>query len=78
MEKSRCCYYHILYIFKYVLEGDILFIPSFAHGYECLSRRSTILYHLEKHRDTKNESGIPFNDKILNLKWVTKSIISKR
>ena len=68
-------------IFKFILkEGDILFIPSFyAHGYECLSKRSTVLYHLEKYRDAKNESGIPFNDKILNLKWVTKNpIISKR
>ena len=36
-------------IFRYVLkEGDILFIPSFyAHGYECLSKKCTILYHLE-------------------------------
>ena len=68
-------------IFKYVLkEGDILFLPKFyAHGYECLSRRSTVLYHLEKYRDAKSESGIPFNDKILNIKWVTKNpIISKR
>ena len=68
-------------IFKYVLrEGDILFIPSFyAHGYECLSKRSTVFYHLEKYRDTKSESGIPFNDKNLNIKWFTKNpIISKR
>ncbi len=68
-------------IYKYVLEeGDILFIPSFyAHGYECLSRRCSVLYHLEKYRDPKNESGIPFNDKKLNIKWVAKNpIISKR
>tara|TARA_B100001564_G_C20651879_1_gene677269 strand:+ start:293 stop:814 length:522 start_codon:yes stop_codon:yes gene_type:complete len=68
-------------IYKYILkEGDILFIPSFyAHGYECLSSRSTVLYHLEKYRDPKSESGIPFNDKKLNIKWVSKNpIISKR
>ena len=57
-----------------------MFIPSFyAHGYECLSKKSTVLYHLEKYRDAKSESGISFNDRILNIKWVTKNpIISKR
>ena len=45
-------------------EGDILFIPKFyAHGYECLTKKCIVLYHLEKYRDPKNESGIPFDDK---------------
>ena len=67
--------------YKFVLKaGDMLFIPEYyAHGYECLSKESTVLYHLEKYRDPKSENGIPFNDKTLNIKWVTKSpIISNR
>ena len=54
-------------------EGDILFIPKFyAHGYECLTKSCIVLYHLEKYRDPKNESGIPFDDKRLQIKWKTK------
>lgn len=61
-------------------EGDTVYIPNhFAHGYECLSKNSTILYHLDNYRDVKNESGIPYNDKTLKLKWKTKNpIISDR
>jgi len=61
-------------------EGDILFIPDFyCHGYECLSKNSTVIYHLEKYRDPKNESGIQYNDKNLKIKWITKKpILSAR
>jgi len=61
-------------------EGDTVFIPNhFAHGYECLSKNSAILYHLDNYRDPKNESGISFNDKVLKIKWNTKKpIISDR
>ena len=68
-------------IYYFTLEkGDMLFIPEFfAHGYECLSKNSIVLYHLEKYRDAKSESGIKYNDKYLNVKWKTKKpIISKR
>ena len=56
-----------------------MFIPKFyAHGYECLTKKCIVLYHLEKYRDPKNESGIPFDDKKLKIKWKTKNpIISK-
>ena len=66
---------------RYVLnEGDILIVPNnFAHGYECLSKVCTVLYHLDNYRDIKSENGISYNDKDLNIKWVTKKpIISKR
>ena len=35
---------------KFILsEGEALFIPSYyAHGYECLSKKCSVLYHLEK------------------------------
>ena len=61
-------------------EGDILFIPKFyAHGYECLTKKCTIFYHLEKYRDAMNEGGISFNDKKIVNTWKTKKpILSKR
>ena len=68
-------------IYYFILnEGDTVCIPNhFAHGYECLSKNSTILYHLDNYRDAKNESGIPYNDKTLKIKWHTKKpILSKR
>ena len=52
---------------------------NFAHGYECLSRDCLVLYHLDNYRSIKGENGISYNDKDLNIKWVTKKpIISKR
>lgn len=68
-------------IYYFVLnEGDTVFIPNhYAHGYECLSKKASIIYHLDNYRDAKNESGIPFNDKHLKIKWKTKKpIISER
>ena len=61
-------------------EGDILFVPKFyAHGYECLTKKCTIFYHLEKYRDSMNESGISFKDKkIFNIWKTRKPILSKR
>ena len=66
---------------KFILsEGEALFIPShYAHGYECLSNKCSVLYHLEKYRNAKYESGIKFNDNGLKIKWMTKRpILSKR
>jgi len=68
-------------ISKFILnEGDILYIPKYyAHGYECLTKKCKILYHLEKYRDAKNESGIKFDDQKIKSKWITKKpILSKR
>ena len=64
-------------LYRFILnEGEILFIPDhYAHGYECLSKNCTVLYHLEKYRDAKNESGIKFNDKKLKIRWLTKKPI---
>lgn len=68
-------------VYKYKLkEGDTLIIPNnFAHGYECLSMESTVLYHLDGYRNVKGENGIIYNDKELRIKWITKRpIVSKR
>ena len=61
-------------------EGQSVYIPNFfAHGYECLSNKATILYHLDNYRDPKNESGLPYDDKDLDIKWKTnKPILSPR
>lgn len=63
--------------YRFILKaGDIFFVPDFfAHGYECLSTKCTVLYHLEKYRDARNESGIKYNDETLNIKWKTKKPI---
>ena len=64
-------------VYKFILKaGEIIFVPdNYAHGYECLSSKCTVLYHLERYRDTKNESGIMYNDKSLKIKWKTKKPI---
>ena len=72
---------HFGKVSKFILnEGEALFIPSFyAHGYECLSNSCSVLYHLEKYRNPKYESGIKFNDEKLKIGWKTiKPILSKR
>ena len=57
-------------------EGQSIYIPNFfAHGYECLSKNATILYHLDNYRDAKNEGGLPYNDKNLKIKWKTSTPI---
>jgi len=68
-------------VYYFILnEGDAVYIPNYyAHGYECLSKNSTILYHLDNYRDANNEHGIPYNDKALKIRWKTnKPILSKR
>jgi dTDP-4-dehydrorhamnose 3,5-epimerase len=64
-------------VYKFTLNaGEIIFVPNnYAHGYECLSSKCTVLYHLERYRDAKNESGIIYNDKNLKIKWKTKKPI---
>ena len=42
-------------------------------------QKCIILYHLDNYRDKKNESGLPFNDSYLKIKWKTKNpILSPR
>ncbi len=66
---------------KFILkEGEALFIPShYAHGYECLSTKCYVLYHLESYRNPKYESGIQYNDKSLKIRRKSKyPILSER
>ncbi len=57
-----------------------LYIPEgFAHGYCALENENFIVYSCTKYRDKKNEIGIYYNDKSLNIKWPTKNpILSKK
>jgi dTDP-4-dehydrorhamnose 3,5-epimerase len=64
-------------IYKFILvDGDTLIVPNnYAHGYECLSNNSIVLYHLDNYRDVNSEKGIYFKDRSLNIKWFTKKPI---
>jgi dTDP-4-dehydrorhamnose 3,5-epimerase len=59
---------------KFILDqGEMLFIPNhYAHGYECVTAKCSVLYHLEKYRNSKYECGIKYNDKKLKIKWNTR------
>tara|TARA_B100000787_G_scaffold150611_1_gene123259 strand:- start:3650 stop:4111 length:462 start_codon:yes stop_codon:yes gene_type:complete len=51
-------------------EGDALLVPSgFAHGYKCLANENLLLYFLSKNYNAKNQKGIFWKDKRLNIKW---------
>jgi len=64
-------------VYSFILKaGDVILVPNyFAHGYECLSSKCIVLYHLENYRDPKNECGIQYNDKKLKINWNSKKPI---
>ena len=49
--------------------------PGFAHGFCSLEKENLVIYSCTKYRDFKNEIGIKYNDKDLNIKWPTKKPI---
>ena len=57
-----------------------LFIPAgFAHGFCSLENDNLVFYGLTNFRSKKNEVGILWNDKTLQVKWpVTKPILSRQ
>ncbi len=65
---------------KYKLKkNDILYIPKgFAHGYLALENKTKIIYFLSQYYSKKDESGINYNDEILNLNFKRNIIISKK
>lgn len=55
-------------------KNDILFIPKgFAHGYQCLGQKNTVLYLLNKKFIKENNSGFSWNDKNFKIKWKMKN-----
>ena len=57
-----------------------LFIPEgFAHGFCVISEFALVSYKVNKKYSPKHESGIKWNDPILNISWPTeKPILSKK
>jgi len=57
-----------------------LFVPAgFAHGFCSLDNENIVLYGCTNSRSKKNEIGILWNDKLLDIKWpIRKPIISKK
>ena len=68
-----------LYKFK-LKQGEALIVPKkFAHGYSSLSKENIVVYFLSEDWHPKQESGIIWNDKFLNINWgVKKPILSKK
>ena len=62
--------------------NESLYIPrGFAHGYLTLSKEAIINYHVDNYYNPTMESGIPFDDKFLNIDWGLKTsnfIISEK
>jgi dTDP-4-dehydrorhamnose 3,5-epimerase len=46
--------------------------PGFAHGLVGLDEENIVIYHCTKYRDENSETGIKWNDKILNINWPIK------
>ena len=52
-----------------------LIIPrGFAHGFLCLGKENIVLYSNDNYRSKKDEIGISWNDKKLNINWGRKKI----
>jgi len=53
--------------------------PGIAHGFCVLSNKAILHYNTSSIYDPKNEGGLIWNDKKLNIKWpIKKPIISKK
>jgi len=57
-----------------------LFIPrGFAHAYYSFEKENIIYYKLDNYYSPKFESGIVYNDKLINIKWPKKKmLVSKK
>ena len=58
------------------------FVPAgFAHGFVVLSETATFFYKVDKFYHPGNESGIRYNDEVLNIDWklpVSEIILSEK
>ena len=63
----------------YRKNNQIYMPPGVAHGFCVLSDFAILHYKVSKIYEKKNEAGIKWNDKVLNVKWpIKKPIISKK
>ena len=68
-------------VYKFKLTpGEALIIPKkFAHGYSSLAKENIVVYFLSEDWHPRQESGIIWNDKFLNINWeIKKPILSKK
>ena len=65
--------------YKIILSSEnckSIYIPEgFAHGFLSLDVDNMIVYHLTNYRSKKDEIGIKWDDKILNITWGSKKPI---
>ena len=58
---------------------QIFMPPGVAHGFVVLSDKAIVNYEVNKVYNKKNESGLIWNDRTLNIKWpILKPVMSKR
>lgn len=60
---------------------QLLIPPGFAHGFSVLSERAEILYKCDKFYNKESETGIRYNDPLLNINWripLEKIIVSEK
>tara|TARA_B100000579_G_C22742630_1_gene809891 strand:- start:518 stop:1048 length:531 start_codon:yes stop_codon:yes gene_type:complete len=67
--------------YKIILSSDngksIYIPPGFAHGFLGKKDNNIIFYYCTNYRSSKNELGLKWNDKKLNIKWsIKKPILS--
>lgn len=65
--------------FKIILSAkkcnSILIPAGFAHAFLTLDKENIVLYSNSNYRSKKNEIGLKWNDKDLNIKWPKKKLI---
>ena len=68
------------YMYISAKDNTSLYIPKgFAHGFCSLTNNTIVYYKNSDYRNKKNEVGILWEDKDLNIKWpIKKPIISSR
>ena len=68
------------YMYISAKDNTSLYVPEgFAHGFCSLTNNTVVYYKNSNYRNKKNEVGILWEDKDLNIKWpIKKPIISSR
>ena len=78
-KKSKTYRKHFSIILSEKNSTSLLIPAGFAHGFCGLENDNLVFYGLTNYRSKKNEVGILWNDKTLNVKWpVTKPILSRQ
>ena len=78
-KKSKTFGKHYSIILSEKNSTSLLIPAGFAHGFCGLENDNLVFYGLTNYRSKKNEVGILWNDKTLNVKWpVTKPILSRQ